>query len=95
MPCLWRRSGAKLMNSADTPDREKLPCERYPLHKRSQSAKDVPMSRPRPNVIPATSNPKRSWRKPQYTAPRPVSSEMLAPIPNGAIAANATLTATP
>jgi hypothetical protein len=48
------------MNSADTPDREKLPCERYPLRKRPQSAKDVPMSRPRPNVIPAASNPKRT-----------------------------------
>jgi hypothetical protein len=48
------------MNSADTPDREKLPCERYPLRKRPQSAKDVLMSRPRPNVIPAASNPKRT-----------------------------------
>src|SRR6476620_5813653 len=58
-------------------------------------AKEVPSTRPRPNVIPAASTPKRTWRTPEYRTPRPVSSEMPAPTPNSANAANAALTITP
>ena len=47
-------------------------------------AKEVPITRPRPNVIPAASTPKRTWRTPEYSTPRPVSSEMPAPTPNSA-----------
>src|SRR5713101_10207907 len=70
-------------------------CERQALLRHSQSAKEVPITRPRPNVIPAASNPKRTCRKPQYSTPRPVSSEIPAPIPNRANAAKAALAATP
>src|SRR5437016_12551146 len=70
-------------------------CERQAPLKYSQSAKEVPITRPRPNVIPAASNPKRTCRKPEYNTPRPVSNEIPAPIPNRANAAKAALTTTP
>src|SRR6266850_8161524 len=64
-----------------------LRYERQAPLKYSQSAKEVPITRPRPNVIPAASNPKRTCRKPEYSTPRPVSNEIPAPIPNRANAA--------
>src|SRR4029077_1605253 len=65
------------------------------LDRRSYPVKEVPITRPRPKVIPAASNPKTTCLVPEEKTFRPVSKAIPEPMPNRATVAQQMLTITP